>query len=108
MNTYEWAVNGIKLQRADAWVREQAALKNIKVDLSDPAELEAAIKARYLALGGLLNELIDGKPETPESALAQLSVPELKQLAADHNIDISNLKTKKQLVAVLDEAGVTA
>lgn len=48
---YSWSVNAVKLNRAKAHVQEQQSAAGKPLN---GKELEDAVKARYVALGGLL------------------------------------------------------
>ncbi len=52
--TFDFAVNIVKLNRAKAWVNQQAALKGEAAPKGKA--LVEAVKARYIQLGGLLVE----------------------------------------------------
>lgn len=51
---YPWAVNANKVTRALQWVKNNQAF--LKLPMLEADELEAAVKARYIELGGLLSE----------------------------------------------------
>ncbi len=50
---YQWAVNVVKLNRAKAYVRQQAIASGEEKKGKD---LEEAVKARYMEIKGLLKE----------------------------------------------------
>lgn len=50
---YSWAVNVVKLNRAKAYVKQQAAVTGKELS---GKELESAVKDRYVLLQGLLAE----------------------------------------------------
>lgn len=52
--TYDFAVNVVKLNRAKVWVAEQAKLAGTPAPVG--AALIAAVKDRYVAIGGLLRD----------------------------------------------------
>lgn len=60
---YSWAVNGVKLQRAQKWVRENELTRALA-----GAAQDKAIKDRYVAIGGLLRgaQPAGGKPTGAE------------------------------------------
>lgn len=64
--TFDFAVNVVKLNRAKAWVNQQAALNGTAAPKGK--ELVEEVKARYIALGGLLSgDQHAGKAPSPKS-----------------------------------------
>lgn len=64
--TFDFAVNVVKLNRAKAYVNQQASLNNTPAPKGK--ELVEAVKARYIELGGLLvDQQLAGKAPSPKS-----------------------------------------
>lgn len=64
--TFDFAVNVVKLNRAKAWVNQQAALNGVSVPKGK--DLVEAVKSRYLELGGLSrDQQLAGKAPSPRS-----------------------------------------
>lgn len=64
--TFDFAINVVKLNRAKAWVNQQATL-NGTVAPKGEAYVEA-VQARYIALGGLLRgQQLAGKAPNPRN-----------------------------------------
>lgn len=71
--TYDFAVNVVKLNRAKVWVAEQAKLVGA-APAPVGAALIAAVKDRYVAIGGLLRDLqLVGKTKKRGSKVVNLA-----------------------------------
>lgn len=93
---YEWAVNKVKLQQS-----HEALVK-----AGNKAPSEDEVKAEYVKRAGLVRESAADAADEPET-LQDLSVPQLKKLAGEKEVDVTGLSKKADLIAALEAAGVS-
>lgn len=99
--TYPWAANQDKLNRASAWVGQQVLSGALK------ESTEAAIKARYVDLKGLLLPQAEDE-NTEDVKLNKLNPEQLIEYAGTNNIDVTGLTAKKDLIAAIEAAEATS
>lgn len=86
-----------------------------KILAKDKGHLSADEKAFLRARRSYLNDeqtkrfadVLEGTEDAPAS-LSDMTIPALKKLAADNEVDITGLSKKDEIVAKLTDAGITA
>lgn len=92
---FEWAVNKLKLNRAILFATQNGQEGN-----------EEFIKARYEALGGLTLGGLEKAREPKKPKIAEMTIEQLKEVAATNNVDLTGCTTKAKILFKLEEEGI--
>jgi hypothetical protein len=91
---YAWAFNKVKLQQS------VEALK--KAGIAKPSEEE--VKEEYTKRKG---KVVEDEADAEPKSLEDLSPKELKALAEEKEVDLEGATKKADIIAKLEEAGIT-